>query len=200
MYKTKPGVYRMFNIVTNNSYVGSSKNISMRISSHGTRLKSGYKDNAKIKKDLKDHGIESFKFELLEYCDESIMKNREQYYFELLKPNYNAWPTVFNAAGRSYTDEQLKSFQGREHVVKDKKSMSEKMKLAWIHRKKTPEFKELLKKLKEINTGKVPSDQTRERMSLSGQGRPKTAEFKEMMRRARLGTKWDPVNRKWIKN
>ena len=198
IYRTKPGIYKMFNVITGNFYIGSSKNISMRIGSHKMNLKNGYKYNIRIAKDLMDHGIDSFKFELLEYCDLSKIYEREQYYYDLLKPSYNVWPTVLRATGRSYTDEQLKSFQGRPHVIKDKKSFSEKLKKVWAERKASPGYEEYIKRLSSIP--RIPTtDEARKKMSLAGKGKSKPAGFGEKIRQARLCTKWDPVNRVWIK-
>lgn len=201
MYKTKPGVYRMFNLLSGNSYVGSSKSVSMRISSHGTRLKSGYKDNVRIRKDLELYGIDSFKFEVLEYCDEPSMKDREQYYFDLIKPFYNAWPTVYSAKGRSYTQEQLKSFIGiKRSPFKDKKSRSAKMKLAWEKRKLRPDYKDWIENLRKMKTGKKFSEELKNKLSLSRRGRIVSQETRNKISRARLGWKRDFINNSWIKN
>ena len=198
IYHTKPGIYKMFNVVTGNFYIGSSKNISMRIGSHRMNLKKGYKDNIRVARDLVDHGIDSFKFELIEYCDFSITHEREQYYYELLKPYYNIWPTVYSASGRSYTDEQLKSFQGRSHIIKDKKSFSEKLKKVWAERKASPGYEEYIKRLSSIP--RVPiTEETRKKLSLARKGKPKSKSMKEKTRLRRLDTKWDSVNRVWTK-
>lgn len=42
-----------------------------------------------IYKALLAHGFDSFKLEILEYCDSSELIKREQYYIDLFKPEYN---------------------------------------------------------------------------------------------------------------
>lgn len=201
MYKTIPGVYKMFNKISGNCYVGSSKNVSVRISSHKSLLKRGYKDNIRVRTDLNNHGFESFVLEVIEYCDEKIMKDREQYYFDLIKPFYNVWPSVYSAKGRSYTDDQLKSFVGiKRSPFKDKDARSNKMKLAWEKRKLRPDYADWIEKLRNAHIGLVASDEARKNMSLSGKGRRVSPETREKIRRAHLGTKWDKENKTWIKN
>jgi group I intron endonuclease len=198
LFKCKPGIYKMTNKVSGNYYIGSSSNISVRISGHKSLLfKKDYgNNNIRIKNDLNKYGARSFEFEVLEYCDNSIRKIREQYYFELLKPTFNIWPTVHNAKGRSYTLDQLKKcFPKRE--IKDKKAFSEKLKAAWKIRRERPDGISTLKMLD--RTGKKHSEETKKLYSDQRKGKMKSYEFKEKIRRSRLGTKWDSINKTWIK-
>lgn len=196
-FKCKPGVYKMINTISGNFYIGSSKNVSIRIKTHKYLLRHGYKSNIRIKSDLERYGLESFIFEAIEYCDENIMKDREQYYFDQLKPNYNVWNNVFNAIGRLYTPEQLQNcFPKRE--IKDKDAFKKKLKESWLIRKNRPDGIATLNMLD--RTGKLHSPETIAKMKANRKGKPKSQEFKEKLRQARLGTKWDPINKTWIKN
>ena len=47
------------------------------------------KSNMSIYKALIKYGYEKFKLEILEYCDKNILINREQYYLDNYKPEYN---------------------------------------------------------------------------------------------------------------
>lgn len=60
------GVYLIENSVTGRKYVGSSSNIDRRIKTHKQRLQKGCHNNRKLQKDHDIHGIESFKFIILE--------------------------------------------------------------------------------------------------------------------------------------
>jgi len=42
-----------------------------------------------IYKALLKYGYSKFSLEILEYCDPKDLTKREQYYLDLLKPNYN---------------------------------------------------------------------------------------------------------------
>ncbi len=46
-------------------------------------------NNSRIYKALIDYGYKNFKFEVLEYCKEEILFQREQYYIDTLDPEYN---------------------------------------------------------------------------------------------------------------
>ena len=60
------GVYLIENSVTGRKYVGSSSNIDRRIKTHKQHLQKGCHNNRKLQKDHDIHGIESFKFIILE--------------------------------------------------------------------------------------------------------------------------------------
>lgn len=60
------GVYLIENSVTGRKYVGSSSNIDRRIKIHKQHLQKGCHNNRKLQKDYDMHGIESFKFIILE--------------------------------------------------------------------------------------------------------------------------------------
>lgn len=87
------GVYKIVNTVTGEFYIGSSKNIKRRWSNH--KCKSTWKNNpnSKLYKDMQRFGIDKFKFEIIEKTTE--LKQREQYWMNLLKPKYNN----YNAKG-----------------------------------------------------------------------------------------------------
>lgn len=199
-FKAKPGVYKMINTISGNVYIGSSINISRRISNHKKELKKGYKDNIRIRTDLEKYGKESFDFEVLEYCNLEDTKAREQYYFELLKPFYNVWKTIYSAANRTYTPEQLKHLAEicRSKRIKDIELFKKNRRELWAERKKDPNYKE--KYLKHFDkTGTKHSPETIELFKKQRKGKPKSEEMKNRLRQARLGTKWDPKNKTWIK-
>ena len=65
-----------------------------------------------IYKALLKYGYSNFQLEILEYCDPSIIIEREQYYIDLLIPEYN----ILKVAGSSF---------GYKHTVESLKKMSE---------------------------------------------------------------------------
>jgi group I intron endonuclease len=60
------GVYLIENSITGRKYVGSSSNVDRRIKTHKQHLETGCHNNRKLQKDHDMHGIESFKFIILE--------------------------------------------------------------------------------------------------------------------------------------
>jgi len=90
--KDKIGVYRWTNLVNGKSYVGSSVNLAWRLSKYysdgylKTKLNSG---QSAIYRAILKYGHSKFKLEILEYCESPCATFWEQYYLELLRPEYN---------------------------------------------------------------------------------------------------------------
>jgi excinuclease UvrABC nuclease subunit len=89
----KSGIYRWLHNTNNKSYVGSSKDLYRRLKYNyyntnflKRRVITG---NSRIYRALLDDGYENFTLEILEYCNKNILIEREQYYIDLLKPEYN---------------------------------------------------------------------------------------------------------------
>lgn len=57
------------------------------------------KNNSRIYRALVKYGYSSFKLEILEYCEPGILIGREQYYLDLLNPEYNIWQPLAKKAG-----------------------------------------------------------------------------------------------------
>lgn len=90
-YNIKPntcGIYQIRNKINNKSYIGSSVNISSRCSNHMNRdaRKYYWRD---FYKDVIYYGQCNFEFIVLEECDKDKLIEREQYYYDLIKPEYN---------------------------------------------------------------------------------------------------------------
>lgn len=54
---------------------------------------------------LSKYGHSNFRLEILEYCAKSDVISREQYYLDLLKPDYNLLPTAGSRMGQNHTEE-----------------------------------------------------------------------------------------------
>lgn len=106
--KAKAGVYRILNLVNGKSYVGSSSNIARRFREY---LSINYlesqleKGRSNICTALLKHGYSSFQLEILEYCTSDKAIEREQYFLDKLKPEYNILTTAGSSLGRPHTEE-----------------------------------------------------------------------------------------------
>jgi hypothetical protein len=88
----KTGIYRWTHIVSGKSYVGSSTNLSIRFKNYfniSYLERESEKNNSKIYRALLKYGYSSFKVDIIEYCDPIIVIEREQYYLDNLKLEYN---------------------------------------------------------------------------------------------------------------
>ena len=81
------GVYKITNKYNGKSYIGSSMYVSERISTHMGR--EARKQQTEFYKDAYKYGYEGFTYELLEECTIDELIDRETYYFNLHKPEYN---------------------------------------------------------------------------------------------------------------
>ena len=106
--KAKVGVYRFFNLTNGKSYVGSSSNLARRFREYLSiyylelQLEKG---RSSICTALLKHGYSSFQLEILEYCTPDKVIEREQYFIDLLKPEYNILTTAGSSLGHLHTDE-----------------------------------------------------------------------------------------------
>lgn len=78
MYYQKSGIYLIRNRENQKVYVGSSINVSVRITSHKNLLKRGKHGNHYLQRAWDFHGSENFEFEIVEYCDEAMLINKEE--------------------------------------------------------------------------------------------------------------------------
>jgi group I intron endonuclease len=104
--KRKSGIYRWNNKVTHKSYVGSSINLSSRLSTYYSKKAM----QAKIKTStsiiysaLLRHSYANFTLDILEYCEVDILIEREQYYLDLLKPEYNILKVANSRLGSKHS-------------------------------------------------------------------------------------------------
>ena len=126
-------------------YIGSSSDLRIRIRNYFkiSHLERQY--SMLINRALLKYGYSNFSLEILEYCEPSKCIEREQYYLDLLKPEYNLLPKAGSRLGHKQSQETIEKlrnhWKGREHS------------------------KETLEKLSALQTGRVLSEETRAKMS-----------------------------------
>lgn len=111
--KGKTGVYRWTKLVNSKTYIGSANDLTIRFWVYFSisRLTSS---SMTIYKAILKYGCANFKLEILEYCDPNIVLLREQYYLDLLKPEYNILSVAGYTSGYKHTAETLEKFKTRE--------------------------------------------------------------------------------------
>ena len=90
--KGKAGIYRWVNNLKGYSYIGSSRDLGVRLrdSLNINFLSREIKYNkSRIYRALRKNKYQHFSLEMLEYCDPSLIILKEQKYLDLLNPEYN---------------------------------------------------------------------------------------------------------------
>lgn len=106
--RKKSGVYRWTNVINGKSYIGSSSDLGERFYRYYSidyLLKVLARTRSYIYSSLLKNGYSNFKLEVLEYCKKKDLLNREQYYFDILKPEYNILKTPYSSLGLKHTEE-----------------------------------------------------------------------------------------------
>jgi len=100
--KKKCGVYQWSNLLTGDSYIGSSVDLSNRLAQYYSKKyleKTLLKGNSIICASLLKYGYSNFSLQILEYCTPDKVIEREQYYIDLYKPSYNILPIAGSTLG-----------------------------------------------------------------------------------------------------
>jgi len=123
--RDKSGVYRWVNKKNGKTYVGSSINLSVRFYTYYS-LAYLAKSNRPVDRALLKYGFSNFSLEILEYCETDLLLEREQYYMDYLKPEYNIVEKAGSTLGYKHTPESLAKM--RDFVIseeaKAKKALS----------------------------------------------------------------------------
>lgn len=108
--KGKSGIYKIVNLVNGKLYVGSTVNLYNRKSQHFSSLMTNCHKNPYLQNAFNKYGINTFKFEVLEYVEDvDKLIEREQYYLDIYFDNknkcYNVLPTAGSPLGVKHSDE-----------------------------------------------------------------------------------------------
>ncbi len=101
--KEKAGVYRWVNLINGKTYVGSSVNLGRRFRVY-LNLRYFIKRNRILYKAFFKYGYSNFRLEILEYCDQEKTVSREQYYLDLLNPDYNILKIAGSTLGFKHSE------------------------------------------------------------------------------------------------
>ena len=93
------GIYQIANLRNNKSYIGLSIDISNRWKQHTYRVQEDESPKSRIRAALKKYGLNKtvyrsgrygdFEFKIIEQCEEEKLIEREKYWIEKIKPEYN---------------------------------------------------------------------------------------------------------------
>lgn len=151
-YKNQSGIYKL--TINNKFYIGSAKNIGIRLSKHLLDLERNNHHSVYLQRAWNKY--QTINIEIVELCDNLIEK--EQYYLDVLKPQYNLCPIAKNCLGVNRTDEHKNKIS--QHHKNNKEYWEEIYK-----NRKLKHTQETKNKISEKSKGRVFSKETRLKLS-----------------------------------
>lgn len=118
------GIYIIKNLLNEKIYVGSSVNIKKRFQEHKFDLRRNKHANFHLQKSWNLYGEENFLFIELEYCDKTLLLEREQLWIDYYKTHkeekdlYNICQIAGNTLGRKHSE------QAKEKISKNHSDVS----------------------------------------------------------------------------
>lgn len=85
----KSGIYKIRNISNDECYIGSAVNFNKRWQLHLYELNNNCHHSLHMQRAWNKYSQKSFRFEIIEKCEKTVLIEREQYYLDYLKPEYN---------------------------------------------------------------------------------------------------------------
>lgn len=140
--KGQSGVYRWVNNLNGKTYVGSGVDLAKRLGSYYNKSELN-RNPRPIKYALLKYGHNNFTLEIIEYCSKIKLLEREQFYLNLLVPDYNILKFAYSLLGFKHSEESIEKLKAR--II-------------------SPEHKEILSS---IHKGKVVSEETRIKLAAS---------------------------------
>jgi group I intron endonuclease len=139
--RNKSGIYCWNNIITGKIYIGSALNLNKRLTfylSPRFLQRKLLTSNSKIYGSLLKYGYSSFSLDILEYSKPDLLIVREQYYIDLLNPEYNILKVAGSMLGFKHSPETLLKLKDRklspEALINLKKAKAGKAPLSPLRR------------------------------------------------------------------
>lgn len=167
MRTKRSGVYHIVNEINGKSYIGSSSSIYKRwrqwrwyFKTANTNEKRHDSYNSPLTRAVLKYGVEHFTFIILEECEpvKETVEARENYYLDLVKPQYNILPNAYTNLGYKHTEEwkQNASVRSQEFMNRpeNKQKYSELRKGKTFEEIFGDDAKEILIKQSKGRTGK----------------------------------------------
>jgi group I intron endonuclease len=179
-------IYAIVNNITNDMYVGSAVAVNRRWSAHRNLLTKQCHYNLRLQRAYSKYGSNAFDWEIIQFVDNKTqLIAREQFWMNFFVPKYNGRPIANSPLGTKASAET----RAKMSVSAKKRGFTEEHKQNISKAKKgiCTISDEQKKRLSELNTGKVFTDETRAKISASGIGNTnaKNAQFSNAERAKR---------------
>lgn len=162
-------------------YIGSAVNLRGRLANHKSRLRLGTHDNPHLQSARNLYGEDAFVFEVLEECEPEFLVSTEQWWINMLRPEYNIRPTASSNFGIFVSEDTRRklSVAGAGHPV----SAETRRKIG----------ESMLGNQRFL--GHKHTDETRLLQSKASKGRPKSPEHCRNISKSQMGRPWSEARR-----
>ncbi len=179
------GIYEIRNILNGKRYVGSAVSFPIRWRLHVRHLNSGCHHSVTLQRAWDKYGSDAFDFRRLELCLKENLITREQYYFDMLRPEYNIAKIAGSSIGVKHSPEQCESVSrrmkgntfniGYRHTDEARENMG----AAKRGKKNSPEHCANISAGKKGKTVKQPghSAETKNKISIANSGKKRSIEI-----------------------
>lgn len=167
--RDKSGIYMWKNNNSKKFYIGSSVDLKRRFTSYFNINYLVKESRLYLHRALLKEGYSAFSLYVLEYCEKENLMDREQYYFDLLKPTYNLCSTAGSTLGISHSEVT------KENISKSKKGTYSNEDNHFYGKAHTLEARE---RMVEAKLSKPLSEETKEKISTKMRGRNLSEEHK----------------------
>jgi len=118
------GIYKIESIINGKIYVGSAVNLKKRKQEHFYHLKLQRHHSILLQRHYNKYGEKDLKFHIIEFCEKEKLIEREQYYLDTLKTDFNICKIAGSSLGTIRTEEQRQNFSGPNNPMYGKKRVS----------------------------------------------------------------------------
>ena len=194
-FPRSPGIYVITSSVNGKRYVGSTVDLKERKRSHLNLLEREDHYNIHLQNHVNKYGLSVLKFSILEFCIAKHLIKKEQYWYDLLQPEFNLCSVMGSRLGMNHTKETKRKLSklmkgkgvGSKHIEETRQKMSKTA---------LNSSEETLRKRREGMKGIEKTKEHRKKLSkaMKGEnsfwyGKKHTKETKQKMKEAQKGEK-----------
>lgn len=128
--KGKSGIYKWTHIISGKCYVGSARDLSKRFKSYFSSCYLNREvqiNNSIIYRSIIKYGYSCFSLDILDFCDLHSVIQKEQYYLDSLKPEYNLMKKAGSVLGFKHREASIKLIRAANIGGKDSNSAKKRL-------------------------------------------------------------------------
>ena len=122
-----PGVYMILCLANNKRYYGESKNLSIRLSQHKSRLRKNMHENLELQRDFNLYGENNFEFSCIYISRNCSKDERVAMEMELIGRNKSICYNIISSINRQKENNPFPYGEGRTHTQETRQQISKSL-------------------------------------------------------------------------